>query len=91
MLSEKNIIEAWCFYYPERREDFVFKRLACIGLPFRGEYHLYSPAGKKISIVNEKVFNGIKNSGRFIVEPPLEWCKEDENDFRGERYGIPVK
>lgn len=91
MLSDKMLCTAWCIFRRERREDFFEDSL--IGLAqeiFPGVFRLYDPDGKTLSTITAGAWEAFRDSGVFVIEPPVGWEADDEINSRSELIGIPA-
>lgn len=91
MLSDKMLCTAWCIFQRERHEGLLGGSL--IGLAqeiFPGVFRLYDPDGKTLSTITAGAWEAFRDSGVFVVEPPVGWEADDEVNSRSERIGIPA-
>lgn len=91
MLSDKMLCTAWCIFRRERHEGLLGGSL--IGLAqeiFPGVFRLYDPDGKTLSTITAGAWEAFRDSGVFVVEPPVGWESDDEVNSRSERIGIPA-
>lgn len=91
MLSDKQLCLAWCIFRRERREGFYEDTL--IGLAqeiFPGVFRLYDTDGNTLSTITKGAWEAFRDSGVFIVEPPVGWEADDMENSRSELIGIPA-
>lgn len=91
MLSDKMLCTAWCIFRQERSEGLFCGSL--VGLAqeiFPGVFRLYDPDGKTLSTITAGAWEAFRDSGVFVVEPPVGWETDDEVSSRSERIGIPA-
>lgn len=91
MLSDKMLCTAWCIFRRERREGFFEDTL--VGLAqeiFPGVFRLYDPDGKTLATITSGAWEAFRDSGVFVVEPPVGWEADDEANSRSELIGIPA-
>lgn len=91
MLSDKMFCTAWCIFRRERREGYYLDTLAGLASEiFPGVYRLYDPDGKTLSTITAGAWEAFRDSGVFMVEPPVGWETDDEVSSRSELIGIPA-
>lgn len=91
MLSDKMLCTAWCIFRRERREGFFEDTL--VGLAqeiFPGVFRLYDPDGKTLATITAGAWEAFRDSGVFVVEPPVGWEAYDETNSRSDLIGIPA-
>lgn len=91
MLSDKQLCTAWCIFRQERCEGILAGDL--VGLAseiFPGVFRLYDCDGNTLSTITEGAWEAFRDSGVFIVEPPVGWEADDVVNSRSERIGIPA-
>lgn len=82
---------AWCIFRQERHEGLFGGSL--IGLAqeiFPGVFRLYDPDGKTLATITAGAWEVFRDSGVFVVEPPVGWEADDEASSRSELIGIPA-
>lgn len=91
MLSDKMLCESWCIFRPERCEGIFGGSL--VGLAqeiFPGVYRLYDTDGKTLSTITAGAWEAFRDSGVFVIEPPVGWESDDEVNSRSHLIGIPA-
>ena len=91
VLSDRQLCMAWCIFRRERREDFYEDSL--VGLAqeiFPDVFRLYDPDGKTLATITRNAWEIFRDSGVFIVEPPVGWEADDMANSRSELIGIPA-
>lgn len=91
MLSDKQLCTAWCIFRRGRREEYYIDSL--VGLAqeiFPGVFRLYDPDGKTLSTITSGAWEAFRDSGVFVVEPPVGWESDDEVNSRSELIGVPA-
>lgn len=91
MLSDKMLCTAWCIFRQERSEGLFCGSL--VGLAqeiFPGVFRLYDPDGKTLSTITSGAWEAFRDSGVFVIEPPVGWEADDEINSRSELIGIPA-
>ena len=91
MLSDKMLCEAWCIYRRERREGFFYDSLVGLANEMCTDvYRLYDTDGQTLSTITAGAWEAFRDSGVFVVEPPVGWESDDEVNSRSSLIGIPA-
>lgn len=91
MLSDKMLCTAWCIFRRERKTGYYEDAL--IGLAqevFPDVFRLYDTDGKTLSTITANAWEVFRDSGVFVVEPPVGWEADDAVNSRSELIGIPA-
>ena len=91
MLSDKQLCLSWCIFRRDRYEGVFGGTL--IGLAqevFPGVFRLYDKDGNTLSTITAGAWEAFRDSGVFVVEPPVGWETADVVNSRSELIGIPA-